>query len=617
MPTVPLGLFLTLIPPVLHVPRVAVPTRAPAPRCASEGHLFVVQGDISRIVADAVLFPTRNIANPRWFPDGAPSGAEPIPRSRFTHTDRVHRVVGTPDTEPAIWLGWLWWEADGDAEFGWFLAAAEQFLQRAHADIGDRPDATSLCGRYLPLLALPVVGTGSSGARPVSGVHGASRLISADLATCHSTLLLPLAAHTLIRTCNRRAGALLNRLIQLLRRFVDTHRVDVVLVTKSRRMFSAAQAARLQIYAPPRIGESGEFRPESAEDEGRGSVPPSGVRSAIHRASTHGPWSSLGAPLIATARRLAALSARNQLVLYLGASSSPPPPPPPSLLLLLLLLLLSPTLTITGSGIGRSTNLPGWSELLEDVGASAGLDDAELAQLRRLALTDQVTTLPRSACALQQRQREQQQQHQDPHHHQQQQGQQEWERPCRRRCFSTASARADSRRSSEMRVPVPSLPSPKRRVDRAGATVQSCCRSWGVTSCSASPSRASRRATIPSRMRCSRHCRTARLSRRTRISATMRRAPLRASGSTCCRMTRDRRSGAPRDAISDPSWRQHGFTSGSSSGENQVPVISSGGFSSSTETCTTPRTSCSPTRPQLRTARRSRRSAASCRRGPI
>ena len=63
------------------------------------------------------------------------------------------------------------------------------------------------------LLALPVVGTGESGAKPI-------------------------------------AGDMIAALISLLRAFVATRAVDVLLVTKSRQMLSAAQATRRASQAP-------------------------------------------------------------------------------------------------------------------------------------------------------------------------------------------------------------------------------------------------------------------------------------------------------------------------------------------------------------------------------
>ena len=65
----------------------------------------------------------------------------------------------------------------------------------------------TLCGRALPLFALPVVGTGEAGAK-------------------------------------EETGAVLRTLVQRLNRFCASHAADVVLVTRSRQMLSAAQSTR-------------------------------------------------------------------------------------------------------------------------------------------------------------------------------------------------------------------------------------------------------------------------------------------------------------------------------------------------------------------------------------
>ena len=140
--------------------------RAPPPRaCApSGGHLFVAQGDLRRVLADAVLYPTTDAMDAEWFPDGAPG--EMFERS-FTLERRVQRLDNIPDGEPSVWLSWVRYQDPEPRPPAWFVGAVEQFLRDAFewscAD-GRRP----LCGRQLPLLALPVVGTGDR-RRPIAG----------------------------------------------------------------------------------------------------------------------------------------------------------------------------------------------------------------------------------------------------------------------------------------------------------------------------------------------------------------------------------------------------------------------------------------------------------------
>ena len=259
--------------------RPAVASSSPPP-----GHLFVVHGDLRRIFADDVLFPTRNLSHPVWFADGPPEGAVPIDPSRFSAEERVHRVEGT--SAPNVWLSYVSWDEDGTAPVEWFLEAAEQFLEQAAA-----PRRESGCGdRLFPLLALPVIGTGGSGGKQMS-------------------------------------GSLLSSLLSLLQDFVARHPVDVVLIAKSRQMLSAANAIRRRFETPPSVRELLEPR------------------------------------LVREAWRLARLSEAGQLSLFLG------------------------------SGMKKMVDLPSWSELLDDIGRSAGLDERQRDQLRRLELKEQANVL--------------------------------------------------------------------------------------------------------------------------------------------------------------------------------------------------------------------------------
>lgn len=273
---------------------LAVVMTAPPPPPEEPGHVFVVQGDLRALVADAVLYPTTSLDERKWFPDGPPVGAQCVARDEFTRERRVHMVADGGSDQPETWLGWLRYEGDDDAPVGWFTSAAEQFLRGAHAQ-HVRRSRPPLCDRRLPLLALPVVGTGSSGAKPM-------------------------------------AGSLLAALLLVLTRFAAQHAVDVVLVTKSRRMFSAAQSVRLRLD------------------------PLAQLTAASHAAA-------LCARLVDESDRLAALATSGQLVLFLG------------------------------SGVSRTNRMPGWSELLGELAALAGFSDGETRQLTSLELKDQAVVL--------------------------------------------------------------------------------------------------------------------------------------------------------------------------------------------------------------------------------
>ena len=183
------------------------------PPFVEPGHVFVIHGDVLSLSADALLVPTRNLQNRNWFPDGPPAGAVQPARDAFTPEDRV-----LPVDNGAVWLGHL----DGRfapsdrmivgtdrPELAWYLEAAVQFVTRAHAELAARQTAP-LGGRAKHVLAMPVIGTGKGGARAKS-------------------------------------GEMIRELLLLLDHHARMLGVDVALVAKNDRMFSAAQAHRLQL----------------------------------------------------------------------------------------------------------------------------------------------------------------------------------------------------------------------------------------------------------------------------------------------------------------------------------------------------------------------------------
>ena len=102
------------------------------------------------ISADAVLFPTRRIDDPKWFPAGPPAAARG--REAFTREQRVHHVPGVPSPRwqaspaPEVWLSSVVWEGSDAPPVEWFTSAASAFLEKAYARLEGPP----ICGRQLP-----------------------------------------------------------------------------------------------------------------------------------------------------------------------------------------------------------------------------------------------------------------------------------------------------------------------------------------------------------------------------------------------------------------------------------------------------------------------------------
>ena len=363
-----------------HALRRDTPRSAAPVLGEQRGHVFVAQGDVRQVMADAVLFPTRTVADTAWFPKGPPAGARAKKRKAFTFEQRVHRVRGLPSSEPSIYLGWLYWEGQEEPPLGWFVDAAEQFLHAAHRHVQKRGDA--LCGRELPLLALPVVGTGSAGGQPVS-------------------------------------GALLAELLRLLGAFTALHAVDVALMTKSRVMFSAAQSARLQLEraepmcaasrAPPRRGRQiCPLLPPSPPSPSLPLAPFSPRDGPVTAAGTHPrgrrspsasggnrpaspPSPRPGSSCSSSARAPAGDEGPRASPCLLHTSPWSPHclPMPPRPLLPAGRWACSagrgchpayPAYPATLLPCCRTMGLPGWSELLSEVGVAAGLGEEELRQ---------------------------------------------------------------------------------------------------------------------------------------------------------------------------------------------------------------------------------------------
>src|SRR4051812_25374071 len=170
------------------------------------GHVFIVHGDLRRLVCDAWLMPASRDGrpDPKWLRRGGPEPDWPDPPADFRRGRR--RVLDLPDwraDRPRPWLVNL--DAGPDAPADWFLDGVRQFLAAA----GPAAENAPVTGRGTPLLALPIINNAPEPLRP-----DAARIVAG---------LMPLLLEAV------RSGTF-----------------DVALVAHDGPAFAAAQAAREQ-----------------------------------------------------------------------------------------------------------------------------------------------------------------------------------------------------------------------------------------------------------------------------------------------------------------------------------------------------------------------------------
>jgi hypothetical protein len=206
------------------------------------GHVFVTCGNLKNLCCEGWLLPTDSTfyVNPEW---------KPLPEKPSRPLDWGSRGVRVaPGPPPADGTPRVWWTNTGASSgpsIEWFVEGATQFVREASSALAGSAPVTH---RSKPLLALPLIGTGLGG--------GA-----------------------------REAGDILRRLLPALQRQAEDCRVDVVLVTRTLKVLSAAQAIRRRDIEPAA-------------------------------------WAGLSGAHVEDAKRLAARAGQGELVLFIGAGVS-------------------------------------------------------------------------------------------------------------------------------------------------------------------------------------------------------------------------------------------------------------------------------------------------------
>lgn len=179
------------------------------------GHVFIVRGDLRKLACDAWLMPCSRNARPQgiWF---LPGHQGPWHGPEFAdYGPRVQPFPGWPARQPQAWLGRV---GGAKRDVAWYVGGGVEFIHKAADALKAQ---TPLFQRCLPLVALPLVGTGQG-----------------------------LAS---------RSGEVVQALLPELRTFVGQRDVDVALVCFDSSTYAAAQAERARAeaegkqYWPPEL----------------------------------------------------------------------------------------------------------------------------------------------------------------------------------------------------------------------------------------------------------------------------------------------------------------------------------------------------------------------------
>jgi hypothetical protein len=194
------------------------------PRVA--GHLFIINGDLTKIAVDAILIPTdlrfeieppwRTLVWPKMWQVKDPAKWAPADWGRAS-------VVMLPwaPREPRIWLGDIG-QPGNYFDFTVFKPMVCEFVETAGADAKKIPADQRICAWPKRRLAVHVVGSGEGGGR-------------------------------------HRKGELVAGLVETLQQLAAENEVDIVLVASDEKKYAAAQRARRRVVNDTRLEDIWQF----------------------------------------------------------------------------------------------------------------------------------------------------------------------------------------------------------------------------------------------------------------------------------------------------------------------------------------------------------------------
>ena len=181
---------------------------------SNQGHLFIINGDLTKVAADAILIPTDRAfkIEPAWQELVWPKMDQIKHHSLWKSTDWGEAgIVELPDSplEPRVWLGDIG-RVGNHSNWTEFAPVVEEFIETAAASSRSISTEERIYNWPKRRLALHIVGSGEGGAR-------------------------------------HQQGELVKGLVAKLQRLAADHDVDIVLVARGDKKFAAAQRARHQI----------------------------------------------------------------------------------------------------------------------------------------------------------------------------------------------------------------------------------------------------------------------------------------------------------------------------------------------------------------------------------